>query len=413
MGMGMGWYGPLIDLSAASSHVGDLVQLLVFVHRSTPCQYKLRGGGQVLRTDIDVGDETRPKFCISLWNKHLASSVSAGDILLFRNVKVTTFEARTVDYSSILRLIHPSSQLLSRGVDDLVSSCPVLGAAKDKLRRVIQWVTSTLSNQLNFQQTPASQNWKVEQPLNHRQCLLLSQVLHLSTSCKAIFHASVSEVFLQSLWPHSERERLFISRQLATNTDTIVEDIICTGCQLCGFPFYSGSAEKAKDGSLYCDKSSNRSHTVGLIYRPFMLYVWDKSDYISLHVTNKAAELLFGNITAENVYLSYKGQKDDQNLNNPNKAHVNIQDHRRVEEIGNESGPSVRALGSEMTEKITDANSPNFYLVWLIVLKMLVLQGKNSSLKFEALVNPSLEMEDGRFEMISVSMSYSNSHSVF
>lgn len=35
---GMGWYGPLIDLSRASSHVGDYVQLLVFVHKSTPIQ---------------------------------------------------------------------------------------------------------------------------------------------------------------------------------------------------------------------------------------------------------------------------------------------------------------------------------------------------------------------------------------
>ena len=32
----IGWYGPLIDLSEASLHVGDFVQLLVFVHRSTP-----------------------------------------------------------------------------------------------------------------------------------------------------------------------------------------------------------------------------------------------------------------------------------------------------------------------------------------------------------------------------------------
>lgn len=35
---GIGWYGPLIDLSSAAFHVGDLVQLIVFVHRSTPLQ---------------------------------------------------------------------------------------------------------------------------------------------------------------------------------------------------------------------------------------------------------------------------------------------------------------------------------------------------------------------------------------
>ena len=37
----MGWLGPLIDLSAAASHGGDFVQLLVFVHRSNPVQVSL------------------------------------------------------------------------------------------------------------------------------------------------------------------------------------------------------------------------------------------------------------------------------------------------------------------------------------------------------------------------------------
>ncbi|KAF6155525.1 hypothetical protein GIB67_017880 [Kingdonia uniflora] len=32
----IGWYGSLIDLSRASSHMGDYVQLLVFVHRTRP-----------------------------------------------------------------------------------------------------------------------------------------------------------------------------------------------------------------------------------------------------------------------------------------------------------------------------------------------------------------------------------------
>ncbi|KAK2999237.1 hypothetical protein RJ639_024257 [Escallonia herrerae] len=39
----MGWYGPLIDLSKASSHIGDYVQLLVLVHRSTPIQLIILG----------------------------------------------------------------------------------------------------------------------------------------------------------------------------------------------------------------------------------------------------------------------------------------------------------------------------------------------------------------------------------
>jgi hypothetical protein len=33
-----GWYGPLIDLSTAPRHIGEFVQLLVFVHRCFPVQ---------------------------------------------------------------------------------------------------------------------------------------------------------------------------------------------------------------------------------------------------------------------------------------------------------------------------------------------------------------------------------------
>uniref|UniRef100_A0A803L0A9 Uncharacterized protein n=2 Tax=Chenopodium quinoa TaxID=63459 RepID=A0A803L0A9_CHEQI len=372
-----------------------------------------RGRGELIRSDISVGDETRPTFSITLWNNNLASSISAGDILFFRNVKVCSYagmlQATSVEYSSILCLIHPFHSLLSQGEDDLLTTCRLVGTAKDKLRRVIQWVQRTRST-LSYQQpnfhhtTPAPRNWNVHQEQKPRQCFLLSQVLHLSTSCKAVFHASIGEVFLHSLWPDANNERLFISSRLTTKSDFIVEDMICIGCHLCGFPLCSDSTTVGKQSPLYCVKSSNRLHTVGLIYRPFMLYVWDDLEYIPLHVTNKAAEFLFGNIIAEDVYQSYKAQKDDQYLKNPFKAYVNEQNHGRVEAKGIGLSSSVRAVGLEM-RKHNDAKSPNFYLIWLIVLRMLLLKGKNSSLKFEVLVNPSLEIEDGRFEMISVSMS--------
>ncbi|XP_056693922.1 uncharacterized protein [Spinacia oleracea] len=403
--MGMGWYGPLIDLSAAASHVGDFVQFLVFVHRSNPIQYKSRrgrgsgNGGEVVRTDIDVGDESRPHFNITLWNSNLASQVFAGDIIFFRNVKVNSFgsivEASSVHYSSILRLIHPYHSLLSR----------VIGTTKDKLTRVIHWIHQTritLCNQLNSKQVPAPRNWKEHQEQKPRECFSLSEVLHLSNSCKVNFHASIGELFLQSLWPDAEKDRLFISRRLNIKTDIIVEDMICTGCQLCGLPLCSDSTGVGKDCPLYCDKSSNRLHTVGFIYRPFMLYVWDDSEHIPLHVTNKAAELLFGNIIAENVYLSFKNQKDHQNLKNPSKEHVNIQDHARVDP---KDIVSVSNMGLQKRRIKHDPKSPNLYLIWLIVLRMLLLQGENSSLTFEVLIDSSLEMEDGRFKMLSVSMS--------
>ncbi|GAB2271547.1 hypothetical protein Dimus_006380 [Dionaea muscipula] len=107
---------------------------------------------------------------------------------------------------------------------------------------------------------------------------------------------------------------MFISRRLVNQRDGLVEDMICIRCQLCGSPLGFESASEEKGGPLYCEKSSNHLHSVGSIYRPFMLYVWDDSEYISLVVTNRAAQILFADIAAEKVSQSYKIQKDRQNL---------------------------------------------------------------------------------------------------
>lgn len=48
-------------------------------------QYKLSNGGEVIRTDIQVGDNTRPFFSVSLWQKQMASMAVAGDIILLHS----------------------------------------------------------------------------------------------------------------------------------------------------------------------------------------------------------------------------------------------------------------------------------------------------------------------------------------
>jgi hypothetical protein len=48
-------------------------------------QYKLSNGGEVIRTDIQVGDNTRPFFSVSLWQKQMASVAVAGDIILLQS----------------------------------------------------------------------------------------------------------------------------------------------------------------------------------------------------------------------------------------------------------------------------------------------------------------------------------------
>ncbi|XP_075647494.1 uncharacterized protein LOC142618439 isoform X2 [Castanea sativa] len=249
----IGWYGPLIDLSEASLHVGDFVQLLVFVHRSTPTvQYKLSkggGGDQVIRTEIQVGDNTRPFFPVSLWHKQMQLS-TPGDVILLQNVKIAKFgdfvEARTVQCSSLQRLIHPHGSLLSKGIDDLIANCRVGTTTKEKLRKVVEWLQrsgSTLCN-LNLYSDQKKghflRNWKVREETKSRDCYSLSEVSRLSNSCEAVFHASVGEIFLpftQQPLGDSKKEKMFISRRLYKTGDTsLVEDLICTGCQLCGSP---------------------------------------------------------------------------------------------------------------------------------------------------------------------------------
>ncbi|KAA8546382.1 hypothetical protein F0562_002879 [Nyssa sinensis] len=418
----IGWYGPLIDLSRASSHMGDYVQLIVFVHRSTPIQYKL-SKCEVVRTDIQVGDDTRPFFPVSIWQKQMGSLASAGDVILLQNVRITRFgdivEARTVDRSSLQCLVHPYELLVSKGADDLIGDCRVGITTKEKLRKVIEWVQragSTLHNvELHSyqQKRQLSMNWKVYEERKSQECSSLLEVIHLTDSYKATFYASVGEIFLLLTRKHIhefEEERMFISRRLSIMGDNnLAEDLICTGCQLCGSPLdsESGSIFEQTTIPLYCQKSSNRLHIVSLIFRPFMLYVWDDSKYIPLLVTNKAAELLFGNIKAERVYSSYQGQKHGQNPDSENVHKENCSDARPIKPNAAEGGVacscSLGAHKSQPKEKHHCHKSPYFYWIWLIFLKML-LQQENSPLKFEVTVNADKDWESGRCEMVSVSM---------
>ncbi|XP_028099760.1 uncharacterized protein LOC114299258 isoform X1 [Camellia sinensis] len=420
----IGWYGPLIDLSKASSHIGDYVQLLVFIHRSTPIQYKMaKGGGEVIRTDIQVGDDTRRFFSVSIWQKQIGSMVFAGDIVLLQNVKITKFgdfvEARTIQCSSLLCLVHPSESLVSKGVEGIIGECRVGVRTKEKLRKVIEWVQQTGSTLCNVQlhrHQPMRQqsiNWKVHEERGSQDFFSLLEVSHLTDSCKATFYASIGEIFLKHLH-ESEEERMFISRRLwTTGENNLTEDLICSGCQLCGSPLNSELGSTTFDQStipLYCPKSTSHLHLITSIYRPFMLYVWDDSKYIPLLVTNKAAELLFGNIKAERVYSCYKERNHDQTPNPNNVQNTDHSDARATTTQLNAAESEVNCLhppreGKSLGRKGKQKSAaPNLYLIWLVLLKVLMQQGKNSPLKFKVTVNVGRDWESGRFEMVSVSI---------
>ncbi|XP_057973662.1 uncharacterized protein LOC131161719 [Malania oleifera] len=408
----IGWYGPLIDLSSAASHIGDYVQLLDFVHRSTPVQYKLSKGGASIRTDIQVCDDTRPFFSISLWQKQMGSMVFAGDVILLQNARITKFhdvvEARTVHCSSLLCLVHPYESLMTKGVDDLLKDCRVGATTREKLKKVIEWAqrAGSIPNTVeldSYQKRQWKRNWKDHEERKSQDCFSLSGLSNLTNSCKATFYGSIGEIFLPITWrilAEYEEEKMFISRRLyEIGDDSLAEDIICTGCQLCGSPLDldSGSTSKPNSVPFYCHSSSNRLHKISLIYRPFMLYVWDEMGYIPLLVRNKAAEVLFATIGAEKVRSCYLRPK----LCCPKDVHTNKHSHARtitLTKAATDAGPcSTNEAKSQCREDL------NFYLIWLSVLRIL-LQGKNSPLKFEVNVNADLDRENGRFEMVSVSM---------
>ncbi|KAL1341595.1 hypothetical protein HN51_028117 [Arachis hypogaea] len=421
-----GWYGPLIDLREASSHIADFVQLLVFVHRSFPVHYKSSKSGDLIRTDIQVGDDTMPYFGVALWQNQMASKIAAGDLVLLQNMKIVKYgdvvEARTVQWSSLLCLVHPYESLISKGVEELMTGCRVGATAKDKLRSVVMWVQQYRSTICNIKlwsdqvlASPSKQlylfkNWEVLQEKLPQNCSSLMEVSQLKTCCKVRVCASTAEI-IPLVTPRSlgntKKDNIFISERLCKTKDkSLVDDLLCIGCRLCGLPLNSEFEKNAT--SLICSKSSSCLHTVALIYRPFMLYVWDESDYMPVLVRNKAAEILFGNIKAEKVYLSYREQMLKNVAGPQNKfkdAAARLAGNMRISGEGhsttNVSDASERL---PLEEKHLPVKIFNIYDVWLIILKLLLRQGNNSPLKFEILVDPRLNVDNGRFEMIFASM---------
>ncbi|XP_019182389.1 PREDICTED: uncharacterized protein LOC109177450 isoform X2 [Ipomoea nil] len=359
-------YGPIIDLSDASAYIDAYVQLLVFVHRSTPIQYKIltkSGGREVIRTDVLVGDDKRTYFPVSIWHNQIASQIVSGTVVLLQNV------------------------------DDVTGGCQVSTSAKNKFQKVIRWLQKSENVYVNdglnhYQSKQLKLNWKVHKEPKCHDCFSLNELCLLFDSCEASFYASIGEIFLPITCRNlheSETETLFISRRLFMLEDNnLIDDLVGIGCHLCGTPLNQDHGSTMTEASqFYCQKSSNHLHVVRHIYRPFMLYVWDDSRYISLLVRNKAAELLFGNIKAEEVYACYQRQKNCKTLDNPNtKPH------------SSGTGSKVHDVGVK----------PNLYRIWLILLKTLLQKEKNSLLKFKVHIDANRDWESGKFEMVSVSL---------
>lgn len=127
-------------------------------------------------------------------------------------------------------------------------------------------------------------------------------------------------------------------------------------------------------------------------------------------VKNRAAEILFGNIKAEKVFSSYREQMLNQNPSPRTKCKDKDTDSRLANNLtlSGEGLPGASTLDaaakSSRLEENHAAKSLNFYRVWLVFLKVLLKQGKNNPMKFEIIVNPSLNVENGKFEMVSTTL---------
>lgn len=76
-----------------------------------------------------------------------------------------------------------------------------------------------------------------------RDCFSLLEVSQLTTSCKAIVSASIGEIIpllTARTLGDTEKEKFFLSKRVyKTEDNSLVEDLLCTGCQLCGSPLDS------------------------------------------------------------------------------------------------------------------------------------------------------------------------------
>uniref|UniRef100_A0A0E0KR98 OB domain-containing protein n=1 Tax=Oryza punctata TaxID=4537 RepID=A0A0E0KR98_ORYPU len=339
------WYGPLIDLSAAAGHLGGFVQFLASVRRVLPHQEQNAADGRAFqKTMLEVGDDTRSRFCVSLWPKH-GSSVLAGDVLLLQNIKIVEFrnglEGRASQISAVQVLLNSKDLVKQSGIDELMINCKVGDNTKSKLRRVVEWAwmqhnKCTLSE--NYHKVRLK-NWKDEKEKESGNFLSISELLSQSKLHGVGVYASISKMVNL----HGE------------NT----------------YP-------------IDCPKSPNYLHVIGQIYKPFMIYVRDQSGQIPVHVRNKAAEILFANIIADDVSECYK---------NHHPMLLDTCDCGSLNASGGETGIIKRKRTKE---------KPDWHLIWLIIIKCLLNQHKNSPFCLQISVNPEKSVEDGRFELVAI-----------
>ncbi|KAI5006227.1 hypothetical protein ZWY2020_033470 [Hordeum vulgare] len=118
-----------------------------------------------------------------------------------------------------------------------------------------------------------------------------------------------------------------------------------------------------------CPDNPKYLHVVGQIYKPFMIYVQDQTGQVLVLVKNKVAEILFSNINADDVSECYKSR---------HCMMVDTCDSGQSSTCGMLDGSGKTTIAKRKRTKKLD-----FHLIWLIVMKCLLNQGKNSPFCFQ------------------------------
>lgn len=223
----------------------------------------------------------------------------------------------------------------------------------------------------------------------------------LRDSCTVIFSACIGEIFKYD-------NQLKLGRQLFSVGEgvKIMEDFICFGCGLCGSPLISSYSTDRSGTSFYCQKSSDHVHVACSIYRPFLLNVYDQFERLPILVKNKAAEILFGNISAEKVTKCLESKKQDEFREHKLNYSKMVGPSHSKDLLPTEAAYEYKQLSKNtcLQDSHSERRTPDFHGIWLILVKSLLLKDENSCLRFEVVVDTNKERLTGRYELLSLTM---------
>lgn len=138
------------------------------------------------------------------------------------------------------------------------------------------------------------------------------------------------------------------------------------------------------------------------------LNVYDQFERLPILVKNKAAEILFGNISAEKVTKCFEIKKKDEfrelNLNYTKIVGSSHTKDLLPTETVNENKKHAKNTSLPDSDTEQRRRTPDFHGIWLILVKSLLLKDENSCLRFEVVVDTDKDELTGRYELLSLTI---------